>query len=136
MCHIVAKIALFSSYSEPRSRRIHALFGNNSIFNLFKFKCIFRKHPILSVFLTWLLSTALFTLTFNILEHNVPIISNKFRYYENTLWFTLISMTSVGFGDLKPQTHYGYIIALICSVFGTFIMSLILIITIVNLKLD
>jgi hypothetical protein len=70
------------------------------------------------------------------LEHNVPIISNKFRYYENNLWFTLISMTSVGFGDLKPQTTYGYIIALICSVFGTFIMSLILIITIVNLKLD
>lgn len=136
ICHIITKISLFSSYSEPRSRRIHALLGKDSIFDLFKFKCIFRMHPILSVFLVWLLSTVFFTLSLNILEYSVPIAPNKFKYYQNSLWFTLISMTSIGYGDIKPHSHYGQIISLICSIFGTFIMSLILIISIINFRLD
>lgn len=72
----------------------------------------------------------------NILEHNIPSISNKFKYYENCVWFTIVTTTSVGFGDVKPLSHYGYILSFICSVFGTFIMSLILIIAILNLRLD
>lgn len=134
--HITSKLTIFSSFSEPRSRRVQSLFGDSAVFDLFKFKCIFRKYPIASVFLVWLLSTAFFSLALNVLEHNIPITSNKFKYYENCIWFTIISTTSVGFGDVKPQSYYSYILALLCSVFGTFIMSLILIVSILNVRLD
>jgi hypothetical protein len=40
------------------------------------------------------------------------------------MWYTMITMTTVGYGDYFPRTFVGRILCVICSFWGVFIVSL------------
>lgn len=42
------------------------------------------------------------------------------------LWMTVVTMTTVGYGDAYPRTHYGRAVALIACICGKIIMSFFL----------
>lgn len=42
----------------------------------------------------------------------------------NSFWLTIVSMTTVGYGDLYPRTHPGRIITVFSSIFGIFLISI------------
>jgi hypothetical protein len=47
--------------------------------------------------------------------------------FENTyisLWWSLITMTTIGYGDFYPTTTYGYIVGMICAVNGIVVLAL------------
>ena len=50
-----------------------------------------------------------------------PTMNNLF----NDLWFVIVSITTVGYGDVIPNTLYGKMISLILLVIGVFIFSAI-----------
>ena len=39
-------------------------------------------------------------------------------------YWALITMTSVGYGDMYPQTHWGRFVAITCALFGIFCTGL------------
>jgi len=43
---------------------------------------------------------------------------------ENNFWLTLVTMTTVGYGDGYPSTHLGRFIMVLSCIFGRFITSL------------
>ena len=45
---------------------------------------------------------------------------------ENNFWLTLVTMTTVGYGDGYPATHLGRFIMILCWVSGKFITSLLI----------
>ena len=45
----------------------------------------------------------------------------------NSLWCVVITLTTVGYGDFRPGTTYGKFIIMIASIWGTFLISLIII---------
>lgn len=52
----------------------------------------------------------------------------KFDYYFNDIWYAFITMTTVGYGDLFPETNFGRIIGIIIGINGIFINSLLTVI--------
>lgn len=43
----------------------------------------------------------------------------------NNLWFVIVSITTVGYGDITPNTVYGKIFSLVLLIIGVFIFSAI-----------
>ena len=43
----------------------------------------------------------------------------------SSLWLTIITLTSVGYGDLYPSSFLGKIVGIILSLWGSFVLSLL-----------
>ena len=104
----------------------------------FCFKCYIVRHPLLTVLCTFLLVIAMLTFTLRIFErpyHNSLTVENgdhkvgdrSFDRLFNSLWCVVITLTTVGYGDFRPGTTYGKFIIMIASIWGTFLISLIII---------
>lgn len=48
--------------------------------------------------------------------------------YENFFWMTLITMTTVGYGDFAPRTVLGRLTACLCASWGVLIMSIMVVV--------
>jgi len=49
--------------------------------------------------------------------------------YGSAVWLTCITMTTVGYGDIFPHTIGGQITAIFIALWGTFVISLLIMIT-------
>lgn len=54
----------------------------------------------------------------------------------NVIWFTIITMTTVGYGDFYPRTLIGRIIDVFLIVWGSVIVSLIIVVLTNSLTMD
>ncbi len=50
-----------------------------------------------------------------------------FESYENCLWSTFITMSTVGYGDYYPKTILGRTVMIIAAIFGVFLSSLLIV---------
>ena len=50
-----------------------------------------------------------------------------YSYLYNAMWLILLTMTTVGFGDFYARTHVGRFISIIAAMWGTFLISLMII---------
>jgi len=50
----------------------------------------------------------------------------EFRLFENCLWFTFITMTTVGYGDINVQSETGKIVAAMGGILGILVVSLLI----------
>ena len=55
--------------------------------------------------------------------------SNNLQDYGSSIWLTCITMTTVGYGDIYPHTIGGQITAIVIALWGTFVISLLIMIT-------
>jgi hypothetical protein len=46
-------------------------------------------------------------------------------FFANSLWFIIVTITTVGYGDAYPKTHFGRAVSAISCIFGIFLISLI-----------
>lgn len=56
--------------------------------------------------------------------------------FENAIWLTIITMTTVGYGDLFPRTLIGRIIDVFLIIWGIFIVSLMVVVLTNTLNMD
>jgi potassium intermediate/small conductance calcium-activated channel subfamily N protein 2 len=62
--------------------------------------------------------------------------TNDISDFSNALWLTIITMTTVGYGDYFPRTTFGRVIDVILVVWGTFIVSLMVVVLTNTLNMD
>ena len=67
--------------------------------------------------------TLLFTCSYTIFlaERDYPIlcdVSGKFSSYPNALWLIIITIFTVGYGDITPSTDLGRFIAIVAALCG------------------
>jgi potassium intermediate/small conductance calcium-activated channel subfamily N protein 2 len=62
--------------------------------------------------------------------------SNDISNFSNALWLTIITMTTVGYGDYYPRTTFGRVIDVFLVVWGTFIVSLMVVVLTNTLNMD
>jgi voltage-gated potassium channel len=48
----------------------------------------------------------------------------NFDNYTNGVWYIIVSMTTIGYGDYYPISSFGRIIGVLCCLWGVFTVSM------------
>jgi len=126
--HIVKLIAVHSRFNKYDCEKI-CLQQNTPGDILFAIKAEFKTNPFLIVSLIMLTSIFVFGYSVRTVElffmFGQP--ENKvqdWRYYWNGFWCVIITIATVGFGDLYPISIFGRCIMIFACLWGTFLISL------------
>jgi hypothetical protein len=95
----------------------------------FTFKCMIIKAPGLTVVCTLTASTMILGYILRIfeIEYYRSLKHVDFDSYFSAIWVIVVTMTTVGFGDLVPYSYIGRIIIMITSFWGGFLISLVIV---------
>ena len=97
----------------------------------FAFKSILQTSPLPLVSLSLVLVVCLCGWALRTFErpysHQNPI-GHNFDSIWNGLWLAILSMTTVGYGDLYPRTHPGRIVAVLAAISGIFVISMMVLV--------
>jgi len=120
---ITRSILNTSNYLEPRAQRVCQLFGCEASVG-FAIKVMMKDNPNVVVLTGLLMSIAVLGYTSRLFERDV---SEDFNSIAHMMWYCLMSMTTVGYGEYKPRTYMGRLICIICCFWGVFIVSLMVV---------
>ena len=95
-------------------------------------KSLLKDKPIISIVLLFAVSIFIFgyMLRNTELAFIVDVEQNKFQNWTNIwngFWCITITIFTVGYGDYYPHTHFGRIITIIACLWGTFLVSLMVV---------
>lgn len=127
----------YSVYSDVFAKRLCERYGFTAGL-WFCFKCYIVKYPISTVMSTLSLSILVLAYLIRIAERPFHwSLNNGIQFPEdgdysfdpflNCLYFTVITMTSCGYGDYTPLTNFGKVISIFNAILGGFIMTLTII---------
>lgn len=120
-------LVLFSNYSNPRSARACKM-NKFRIDYSFYVKTLIDEIPFYLYSLVLILSILIFSYAIRIFERGLDEVSeNNFSNIYNCVWFIIITMTTVGFGDLTPLSTTGRFIGILSCFLGIFLMSMLVV---------
>ena len=53
---------------------------------------------------------------------------DTFDYYFNAIWFTVVTLTTIGYGDFSPETPPGKVVTIILAFWGALLLSLLVVV--------
>ena len=111
-----------SIYCNTRANRLCRIYSTkNDLF--FGIKALFQYKPL--TFLVVLYFSLVISLGQMISLSEGPY-QEDFLNLENSLWFIVITMGTVGYGDYSPQTYLGRVISFTAAISGIIISSLLI----------
>lgn len=125
-CFFVASYFIKSRYMSPRAERICKMYGAKSG-AIFCLRSIFKDSPFTFITATFITSVLIFSFLFRIAEYQIYSISSL-TMYSDMAWMTVITMTSVGYGDYTPKTPVGRLIGALCVSWGVLIVSVMVVV--------
>ena len=94
-------------------------------------KAFQKNNPFISLIFLFAISCICFSLCIRVFEiyywESFTIISQDWTFIWNALWCIFVSMTTVGYGDFYPKTHFGRIIVIFSCVVGIYFTSMMMI---------
>jgi hypothetical protein len=95
---------------------------------VFQLKATNEKYPIRTFFLIAIIFVLTFAFMIRIWERPYYEFAlaepfYEFRYIGSSLWYTLISMTTVGYGNIVATTPYGRVSVVCAIIVGSFLLS-------------
>ena len=123
----ILKAVLFNSqFTAPRILRLARMNGISLDF-LFSFKCLMKNNP----YLTYSICFTMFVLfgTFGIIVGErpfVPLNGVELDSWWNSIWCTIITILTVGYGDFTPKSLIGRIIVIFSAFGGAFLLSMLI----------
>lgn len=84
--------------------------------------------------LLYLGSIMLFAQGIRICEAPIARVSDEMNHFDyiNAIWSVILTMTTVGYGDIYPRTTIGRIVYFLCAMFGVVVVSMI-VVTVMNM---
>lgn len=141
---ILRVFLLRTSYMSPRASRNCRMYGCKASY-VFAIKCLFKDTPMFLMGIVFFVSIFVFALGLRISERNLTIEdlkhagilgSQDLENLNNSIWLTIITMTTVGYGDFFPRTLIGRFIDVILVIWGIFIVSLMVVVLTNALDMD
>lgn len=122
------KLYLVSSKSyNKRSFRISKINGVK-LGLYFPFKANIATYPFIINFILFIMCWILCSYILRLFERYFDEVNGQdLGNFINDLWCVFISMTTVGYGDISPKSFFGKIIIIFCSMFGLFLIGLLVI---------
>ena len=126
--YITSLIIFRSEYANSRSNRVCNMFGTKCD-SLFIVKCLLKDNPFFYIFSCFFSGICIFANILMISEKPLDRIETGFikHTFYNSVWSTICTMTTVGYGDIYPRTFLGRSIAFCCSQFGAMNVSLLVV---------
>lgn len=118
-------------YNSNASYWIIKLLGNNINLSFF-IRCLFEERALETVFSIFVIVVLAFSFIIRIFEFENPF--NNFQNLYNSIWFSFITMVTVGYGDYLPISVFGRFFSFFLGVVG--VMNLYLITVILSDKLS
>ena len=124
---IIRVIFNYSKYSDEFSQKIahhHGISANMR----YAFKARLTRFPSQTITLLFIWSTFVLAYVLRIFEmpYYAAIHDREFQSLFNSIWCIVISITTIGYGDVVPYTFLGRMLIMIASIWGTFLISLII----------
>ena len=131
--HILRVYFIMSDERNIRSQRVCNMNTCNANW-LYAIKCKMQDKPLLLILIFMVTSVFICSFALHILEGPFDQSINEFtpRDYVNAVWCTLITMTTVGYGDYFPISHWGRLFGLTVCILG-FIYVALLVVAITNM---
>ena len=83
-----------------------------------------KNNPFISLIFLFLLSCVCFALCIRIYEihywESQKLILQNWKYRWNSIWCVFVSMTTVGYGDFFPKTHFSRILIIVSCIIGIY----------------
>lgn len=131
---IIRAILTLSNFMDTRSQRVCAMSGTSASF-MFSVKSLMKKKPYSVLLTSLVVSVALFGFVLRIFERPLSAASGQdFNSINNAFWVTLITMTTVGYGDFFPKSNIGRFVGILIAFWGVAFVSLF-VVTLTNLLL-
>lgn len=99
--------------------------GNNINISFF-IRCLFEEKALKTVFSACIVTILIFSYIIRVFEFENPY--NDFSNFYNAIWFSVVTMVTVGYGDYTPISIYGRIFSFILGVVGIIVTYLITVI--------
>ena len=104
-------------------------------------KCMFKDHPLKLICLFYFVSVGVFAYLIYLAERqtlvqNATSDTSSCNNYQNALWLVIITTTTVGYGDYYPQTPIGRFIVLFIAIWGTLIVSIMVVVVSNTLSME
>ena len=125
--YIIKIIKTWNLFSTPRSKKILSYFESKGNPNFFLIKANLDDRGFLTLSFIGLCALIYFSLLLKVLEYFEYDKSNPFNYVINNFWYLLITMGTIGYGDITPKTVLGRIIGVIVCLVGVVVLSLIVV---------
>lgn len=113
------------------ANRLCKMYGCKADFS-FSLKCMFKDNPMVLIGIFFTISSMVFAFQIYLVERRSALLSEDgsgmANNYLNALWLVLMTITTVGYGDYFPHTAIGRIIILIVAIWGTFIVSMMVVV--------
>jgi hypothetical protein len=108
----------------------------------YSLKCLFKDHPLKLICSVYLFMAAIFAYVVYLAERPLAMqngghtLTNVATNYANTIWLIFMTTTTVGYGDYYPQTPLGRIIVLFVAIWGTLIVSIMVVVVSNTLRME
>ena len=112
----------FSGYANQNVAYVGAMNGVDSTSIFFSFRMIFREYPVRFLLFTFPALVFVSTACLIMMERFAP--SSSVKNWHDAMWCIVISISTVGFGDLYPATVTGRLLVVVFPVFfGTLLVT-------------
>ncbi|MFS0864526.1 potassium channel family protein [Fredinandcohnia sp. 179-A 10B2 NHS] len=115
---IIAIIPLDSIFRFARFARLIRLFRLLAIFSRLPMGKILKTNNLDKVIVWTFLLIFIAAIPIKLLEPNIAT-------YEDAIWWAIVTATTVGYGDISPETGFGRVIAIVLMLFGIGLIGMV-----------
>lgn len=115
-----------TQFMDGHSKKICSWYGVKA--NLrFAIRALVKAQPFWMMVIFVLPSALLASVAIRVFERPyIDTSTQDFAYYPNVVWFTYITMTTIGYGDYVTATQLGRLVAILIGVWGLFVFSMMI----------
>eukprot|EP01065_Artemidia_motanka_P012892 TRINITY_DN17109_c0_g1_i1.p1 TRINITY_DN17109_c0_g1~~TRINITY_DN17109_c0_g1_i1.p1 ORF type:complete len:891 (+),score=164.64 TRINITY_DN17109_c0_g1_i1:82-2754(+) len=118
-------VSTFTDVVRSSAAAITAALSGQKISTFFAYKVLLFKEPILVMVTTFVLGFFALSLAVWMVESNEGVDDVGRWDFEQAMWHTAVTFTTVGYGDLVPGSPFGKLVSVISAIFGTFVTAIL-----------
>ena len=123
LIYLIVIVAICSEFYSARADRVCKMMGRQ-LDLLFAFRALFIRYRPLMLGYCSIIICSILAYMLKVINQPLPMQSN-FKNFGHFFWFVVVTMTTVGYGDVIPKTTTGRVIGCTCAMAGTVVVALI-----------